>query len=187
MRIDEEEIRFWIRKIKVIDGNKNTNIETDLFNEIPRFLRYLIQQPAVDTSKSRMVFTMDEIGTQELHEVKDESKSWLRKELEIELENYFNNDAHGEDTMLATPRDVKNRWFKTNHQVTISYIRKVVKNEMKLECVEKSNRYYPFNADKNSDDPFNADRGSVTGRPYIFKKLDFIHQTKEEIEAAMPF
>jgi hypothetical protein len=34
MRIDEEEIRFWVRKIKPINGKKNTNIETDLFNEL---------------------------------------------------------------------------------------------------------------------------------------------------------
>jgi len=43
MRIDEEEIRFWVRKIKVITGKKNTNIENDLFNEIPKFLKYLEQ------------------------------------------------------------------------------------------------------------------------------------------------
>jgi hypothetical protein len=36
MRIDQEEIRFWVRKIKLIKGAKNTNIETDLFNEIPK-------------------------------------------------------------------------------------------------------------------------------------------------------
>ena len=43
MRIDDEEIRFWIRKINPIKGDKNTNIENDLFNEIPKFLKYLEQ------------------------------------------------------------------------------------------------------------------------------------------------
>ena len=59
MRIDDEEIRFWIRKINPIVGQKNTNIENDLFNEIPKFLKFLEQLPAIDFSKSRMVFTQE--------------------------------------------------------------------------------------------------------------------------------
>ena len=44
MRIDDEEIRFWVRKINHI-VTLNTNIEKDLFKEIPKLLKFLLQQP----------------------------------------------------------------------------------------------------------------------------------------------
>jgi len=159
MRVDEEEIRFWIRKIHVIDGKKNTNIENDLFEEIPKFLKFLTQQPAVDKTKSRMVFTKEEIDTLELADVKEESKSWLRKELEIMLADYFDNSEHS--SFHATAKDIKTEWFRTNHQITMAYIRRVLKNEMKIP-VDGLQRYYPFNK---------SDLGaSVTGRPFLFAR-----------------
>jgi hypothetical protein len=160
MRIDQEEIRFWVRKIKLIKGAKNTNIETDLFNEIPKFLKYLIQLPAIDFSKSRMVFTKDEIQTISLHAVMEESKSTLRKEIEINFEDFFmNND--GIEFIEATARDVKEKWFPTNNQIPMSYIRKVINEEMKMVCL-KNKKYKGFPDE-------NYPKGSKTGHPFLFK------------------
>jgi hypothetical protein len=160
MRIDEEEIRFWVRKIKLIKGAKNTNIETDLFNEIPKFLKYLIQLPAINFSKSRMVFTKDEIQTESLHAVMEESKSTLRKEIEMNFEDFFmNND--GIEFIEVTARDVKEKWFNTNNQITMSYIRKVINDEMKIECL-KTKKYKGF---PNENYP----KVSKTGLPFLFK------------------
>lgn len=157
MKVDEEEIRFWIRKVSPIPPeNKNTNIEIDLFSEIPKFLKYLTQQPVVDKTKSRMVFTMDEISTNALAEVKNESRSWLRKELEIEIESYFH--IHDYNEFEATVKDIKNEWFKHNNNVTMSYLRKVLKQEMKLSSELK--KYNPF----NRNDEFTK----LTGRPFKF-------------------
>lgn len=159
MRIDESEIRFWIRKVPQIEGEKNTNIENDLFAEIPKFLKYLTQLPDVDLSKTRMVFTAEEIGTKELLTIKDESKSWLRKELEMFLEDYFNNNCE-KPFFEATPKDIKEKWFMSNNQVTMSYIRKVLKYEMKLNS-EEPKRYNPFDGVENQ-------LSLPLGRPYIF-------------------
>jgi hypothetical protein len=160
MRIDEEEIRFWVRKIKIIKGAKNTNIETDLFNEIPKFLKYLMKLPAIDFSKSRMVFTKDEILTESLHVVMEESKSTLRKEIEMNFDDFFmNNDAI--EFIEATARDIKEKWFNTNNQIPMSYIRKVLIDEMKMVCL-KNKKYKGF------PDP-NYPHGSKTGLPFLFK------------------
>lgn len=158
MRVDEEEIRFWIKKINVINGDKNTNIELDLFNEIPKFLKFLTQIPKVDFSKSRMVFTKDEIGTYELHQVKEESKSTLRKEIEYLVDDYFNNNEFETD-FEATSKDIKHHWFDKNHQITISYIRKVVRDEMKIPVMEMK-RYHPLGV--ASDAP------QAVGKPFLF-------------------
>jgi hypothetical protein len=157
MRIDEEEIRFWVRKIKPIEGTKNTNIELDLFTEIPLFLRFLTQLPEVDFSKSRMVFTQDEIATESLQRVKLESHSTLRKEIEYFAEDFFNNFAA--KTIHATAKDVKEKWFANNNQISVTYIRKVLKDEMKLDLTEGVERYYSF-GDTSS--------APKVGQPFIF-------------------
>lgn len=166
MRIDEEEIRFWVRKINPIQGPKNTNIETDLRNEIPLFLKYLEQMPAPDFTRSRMVFTKEEIETDSLTVIKDESKSGLRKDLEEFISDFFYNSEF--DEFEATPIDIKERFFTHNNQISNHYIRKVLIGEMKLEA-QKMKRYNPF-AD---DSPLKK-----TGLPFLFKREDF---TKEKI------
>ena len=178
MRIDEEEIRFWVRKINVITTKKNTNIETDLFNEIPKFLTYLSQLPDIDFSKSRMVFTKEEIETESLHVVKEESKSWLRKEIEALFDDFFiNND--GVDFIEATAKDIKERWFLTNNQISISYIRKVLKEEMKIINLE-TKKYKGFP---------DSSQGSKTGLPFVFKnpyntKNQMVKQTELSVDDA---
>ncbi len=154
MRIDDEEIRFWIRKINPIVGKKNTNIENDLFNEIPKFLKYLEQLPEIDFSNSRMVFTQEEIQTDSLELIKKESKNGLRKELEIYIEDFFNNNDVNE--FEATAKDIKEKWFEHDRE-KMSYILKVLKNEMKM--TPQPNKYYfPFNSnnylEKKKGTPF---------------------------------
>lgn len=142
MRIDEEEIRFWVRKIKPITGKKNTNIESDLQKEIPKFLKFLLQQAEIDFSKSRMVFTKEEIMTESLELVKEESKSGLRKEIEYLFIDFFDNN-NAINFVEVTPKDIKERWFSNNNQISISYIRKVLKEEMKMQSLD-TKRYKGF-------------------------------------------
>lgn len=161
MRIDDEEIRFWVRKVSVIK-EKNTQIEDQLFNEIPAFLHYLTQLPAIDFTKSRMVFTKEEIFTEELRTVKEESKSGLLKDLEIFIEDFF--DKNQCDYFCATPKDIKETWFTRDSKVTMSYIRKVLTDEMGLKPNDKSTSYTPFE---------NYDRFplKVTGRFFYFERV----------------
>lgn len=162
MRIDNEEIRFWVRKIKKVD-KLNTNIEQDLFNEIPKFLKFLSSLPAVDLSRSRMVFTPDEIKTNELEDIKTESKSTLCKEIELLVEELFLNSSLIE--FKATAQEIKQKWFDKNNQISNSYIRKTLREEMKIMQF-KMCRYYPFEDRSLSE---------KTGTPFIFKKSEFIN------------
>jgi len=129
-QIDDKEIRFWIRKLDVIT-ELNTAIEDELKKEIPKFLRYLEQLPTPDFTRSRMVFTPEEIGTDALDVVKTESKSWLRKDLDIFIEAHF--DSATADFFDATVGDIKDAWFINNQKASVNYIRKVLKDEMKLK------------------------------------------------------
>jgi hypothetical protein len=178
MKIDEEEIRFWIRKIKPITGQKNTNIESDLYNEIPKFLKYLESMNDVDFSRSRMVFTADQIKTNSLQSVKEESKSSIRKDIEYLIDDVFynNNDLN---EFLATPKDIKDVWFSKNSNISISYISKVLREEMKLQP-EKNQRYNKFGENELN---------KQIGTPYKFirnvQKLD--SQIVNKIDDVYPF
>lgn len=174
MRIDEEEIRFWVRKIKPVVGERNTLIEEQLRDEIPKFLKLLTDLPDVDFSKSRMVFTEDEIQTNALSSVKNESKSSLCKEIEYHLEHFFNN--YDVNEFEATAGDIKNRWFLNNNQINIPYIRKVIKEEMKIETL-KVKKYLPFNEHSQTST-------MVTGAPFYFSanvKKDYIIDNQNDI------
>lgn len=159
MRIDNEEIRFWVRKIKPITTKRNTEIEDHLRDEIPMFLKYLTDLPKIDFSKSRMVFTEDEIQTIALDVIKEESKSSLRKEIEILTEDFFNNNDCLE--FEATAKDIKLKWFDRDSKISISYIRKVLKDEMKMIPMAL-HRYVAFANQENIT--------NTIGTPYLFEK-----------------
>jgi hypothetical protein len=177
MKIDEEEIRFWIRKISPIKGGKNTNIESDLYSEIPKFLKYLKSMPDVDFSRSRMVFTIDQIKTSSLDSVKEESKSSIRKDIEYLIDDLFFNKNI--DEFEATPKDIKEQWFLRNSNISISYIAKVLREEMKLEP-QNMKRYRKFGE---------FDLNESTGKPYKFvrKTKNIESQTITEIDYTPPF
>jgi len=170
MKIDNEEIRFFVLKVPTIQ-KLNTQIETLLFNEIPKFLKYLTQLPDIDFSLSRMVFTVDEIKSDALKIVKEESKSGLYKELEIIFEDYFNNNELIEE-FQATPLDIKNRFFSKDNSISANYIRKVLKNEFKL-TPDKIKRYSPFNENLTMH----------IGTPFTFKKIHFTDFVKNILES----
>jgi hypothetical protein len=78
-----------------------------------------------------MVFTKDEILTESLQVVMEESKAWMRKEIKELFQDYFDNNS-GIEFIEVTAKDIKDRWFTTNNNAQINYIRKVLKEEMKL-------------------------------------------------------
>lgn len=165
MRIDDEEIRFWVRKVPHIT-NIDTQIEDKLRAEIPKLLKYLTQLPQHDFSQSRMVFTPEELDNKFLTAVKEESRSGLYKELNMLFTELFENN-NLIDTISACPIDIKNHWFSKNPQISAPYIAKVLRDEYKLSPTGKVTKYVPFDFDP-----------AVTkaGRPYIFKRSDFTEQ-----------
>jgi hypothetical protein len=131
-RIDESEIRYWIRKIPTLKGKANHNILNDLKNEIPYFLAKLNSMPPVDTSKSRMVFESENIQTEALRTVKKESRSAVRKDIELYIEELgASNTDH--EYIYFVAGDIKDKWFK-HSRVEVSYIRNVLRNEIKLKA-----------------------------------------------------
>ena len=160
LKVEEDEIRFWIRKVPKIQA-LNTLVELDLGSEIPSFLKFLTELPAIDFTKSRMIFTSDQIKTNQLDVIMEESKSGLRKELEYHLEDFFLNNSQIE-SFYASASDIKERWFSRDNQISIHYISKIIRAEMKMNT--ELCKYHPFS---------NLNEDKKTGRPYKFTKKKF--------------
>lgn len=163
MRIDEEEIRFWVRKVQPI-ARKITDIESKMRDEVPMFLRYLLQLDEVDLSRDRMVFTADELKNEQLQAVVEESRSALYKEITENAQDYFESNPH-EYEFYASLKDIKTRWFEKDSRINMAYIRKVCIEEMRIDygCEKgKTMRFKPF-----------GHMTSVVGRPLLFTRDRF--------------
>jgi hypothetical protein len=164
-RIDDAEIRFFIRKLSKPAGEYvNHNIEADMVKEIPAFLAFLNTLPPIDFSVSRTGFTTAELDNENLRVVKEESRQGLYKDLQIYFADYFdqNEDKH---EVYATPTDIKNEWFKHNSRIEPHYIKSVLKKEFKLEPL-KLMKYAPL----NGGGEFEGKLITKAGRPYKFER-----------------
>tara|TARA_R110000796_G_scaffold73774_3_gene165753 strand:- start:84 stop:1658 length:1575 start_codon:yes stop_codon:yes gene_type:complete len=148
-KVDEAEIRYWVRQIPTLKGVANHNILDDLISEIPYFLYYLSQQEEVDFSVSRQGFTAEEINTSALEVVKRESKPALQKEIEMYLQEFCMNETQ-EPELFFTATDLKRQFFERNHNFNAPYISKVLSSNMKLDRKENVERYVPSFGDKTS-------------------------------------
>jgi len=179
MRIDSEEIRFWVREIP-IPKRKVTDILKKMREEIPALLAYLQSLPQPDFSRSRMVFTKEEIHTDALEAVVTESYSGLRKDLNILIQEHF-NEYESISEFYASAKDIKERWFAHNNQINYHYISSVISDEMKIEKSDSKLVYYPFGVIENGKEKRNW--------VFSFKRNDFVSNWAEavEITADLPF
>ena len=141
IRLDEEEIRFWIRKCKPINGKEMVNIGSVLLREIPAFAYYLRHEhkPTYNKPQSRHWFNNEDIKTDALSLVKEESKSDLCKDIIINIQDYFDNNSA--ETLEFTVLDLKTSWYERETKWSKAYIARVLKTELNLECIHK--RYTP--------------------------------------------
>jgi len=169
MRIDDKEIRYWVRRLPTMRVI-NHNILNDMISEIPAFLYYLENMPKIDFSKSRSVFTPEEIGNEYLASVKKESKSGLYKEITEYMTDYFLNNNDEVTEFKCTPGDIKYRFFERNNNISINYIRLVLIKEYGMKP-GKSVRYKPFG---------DILQPSKTGKPFTFFMKNFTDAVPEK-------
>lgn len=180
VKIDEEEIRFFVRELGKPEYINHKNILEELKKEIPAFLHYLKELPAIDFSVSRDGFTPEELRNPALTRLKEESKGGLYQTIKEYFRDFFMNDGADKDSTFACILDIKKKFFERDNSVNIKHIRYVVKIVLKKEP-EKNQRYVPFG-------DYNNER---VGKPYQFLKSEFlsdeeVNETREG-EIGVPF
>lgn len=169
-KIDQEEIRFFIRKVPV-PTTVNHNIEEDMIPEIPAFLHYLTTLPPVDWSRDRTGFTPQELDNESLKAVKDESKTEIARDFRIMIEDLFLNELKAYDEFYADAKAIKDRYYAKDPRNGYDWIQKILKKDFGLNPTEKSIYFKPFVTEPGK-----------TGRPFTFKRSDFVTSEPEQTE-----
>lgn len=124
IQIDEEEIRFWIRKIRPIKS-EDVFFLKKLNAEIPYFLKYLLERDFKSSQKTRMWFTPQQIMTESLLKLINKNKT------EVALLELFHEcfEKIEDEEILIAPNDILLLLRKTNPRLFISAseIRKILK------------------------------------------------------------
>jgi hypothetical protein len=171
-RVDKDEIRYWVRKVPSLKGKANHQILDDLRAEIPQFLYYLSTLPDVDKTKSRMIFKAADLNTEALETVKEESLPSLHKNIMLYLEEFAANNENVEE-ILFVATDIKEMWFKNNHQIEASYINKILRDSMKLPR-GKMQRFIPLETNEAQY------KKKKSGKPFIFKNENYKDDTNRQ-------
>ena len=137
IRANGNDIRYWVRKMKPILPNEfDPDFEEKLRLEAPAVL-FRIAKMQLEKPRSRMYFSSEEIQTDALREVVQESRSKCAKDLEIIISE--KTDAIG--SWQATLTDI---WELVGKKYEVSEIRKALKEELGFKSSEKSIRYTPL-------------------------------------------
>lgn len=147
IQIDENEIRFWIIKVKPIK-EENTEFLFQLVTEIPYFLSFLLTYPFTTEKKSRMWFSPNEIKTDALRKLVWRNNNKLERQM-IELFNeIFEN--FDENEIQFTPTDIVSM-LKTMFKAywSVSDVRKLLKNNWKMEPKSNSLAYVKYDIEYN--------------------------------------
>lgn len=165
IQIDEEEIRFWIRKIRPIK-TEDVFFLKKLNAEIPYFLKYLIQRDFKSSQKTRMWFTPQQIMTESLMKLINKNKSEVAI---LELLHECFEKIEDEEILIA-PNDILLLLRKTNPRLFISAseIRKILKR-WEFQPEDNTKSYHGIELLSHGE-IVKVDR---RGRYYLIKKFLF--------------
>ena len=171
IKIDADEIRFWVRKVKSFE-NEDVDFLNKLMSEIPAFLHLLSNRQLSTENKSRMWFTPQQIKTKALQNLIKHSSS----KIENEIANVFINIMDSLDTeeVPFCFSDLLNFLNKYKIKHDASEIKKIIKNNWKLQQQSNSNQYQKITITNDLDFYQNLSKGRyyTISREFLFKNYD---------------
>nr|WP_314494626.1 DUF5906 domain-containing protein [uncultured Chryseobacterium sp.] len=175
IQIDENEIRFWIIKVKSI-RSENTEFLHNLNKEIPYFLSYLIKRPFHSSKQTRMWFTESQIRTKALQKLVWKNNNKLESKTIELLYEFF--ESTGDSKIHCIPQDIFNMLGKmfSKQYWTVNDVRKILKENWKLEPQSNSLAYIKYDMDYGGS----FYQQNRIGRYFIIEK-DFILQKFDEM------
>lgn len=194
INLTEDDIRYWILKVPVIK-EENPGMLDIMIEEIPAFLSYLNRRKLVTELLNRMWFHPMLIKTEALKKVIRYSRPVIEKELIQHLRDMFLD--FGVEEIMMTRKDVHKEFF--NNRYEANYVEKVLKDHLHIDQFHKLNndeldlyqnpkkeytttRYtYPRWETQLRDGKTEVIRVDVSGlgRPYIFKRSQFVMPDEE--------
>lgn len=173
IQIDENEIRFWIIKVRPIKS-EITDFLDNLIKEIPHFLKFLIDREFYSQKKTRMWFSPEEIRTKALQQLVFRNNNKLEMKIIELLFEFF--DTNDDLEIQAVPQDILNmlqRMFGVKY-FSRNDVRNVLKDQWKLVAQNNSMSYIRYDLDYSGTFYQNNSKGRyfTISKSFIIQKYD---------------
>ena len=170
IKIDRNEIRYWVIKVPTIKGEKeNPNLLDDLRKELPHFIYFIENRKIATPMKTRMWFTREQIHTPALDKLIKGNTNTVEREL-----NFILNDAFMQfevDKLEYTLSDIVEIFANSSIKTSKRIVSNILKNNLKLDSVNGTYKKYHL-ASTLLGEIF-GDYSSSKGRYFTFLKKDF--------------
>lgn len=167
--IDENEIRYWVRKVPKLD-NINSKLSESLEFEIPYFIDFLSKRKISNPKKTRMWFTRTQIETDALKKLVRGTKLSIEKELIFLLEDLF--EDFETDEICLSFSDLSEIFNNSRIRITRKDIRRIVVEKWEISTENSSYKMY-YKAINPGTGEWEVEYENKKGRFYRFNK-DFI-------------
>lgn len=171
IKIDSNEIRFWIRKLDKIEKQDDALLEK-LKNEIPHFVYFLLERPFFAPKASRMWFTPEQIWTKELSKIVNKNRDEIENELAAAILDIMEHvDIENFNFCI---KDLQNLLIRSFPKIPSTKIRYIVKENWKLEPIANTFNYtkYYFNADGSIMEGHDKGRYFTITKSFLKKQFD---------------
>ncbi|SHK60626.1 hypothetical protein SAMN04488007_3371 [Maribacter aquivivus] len=166
--VDNEEIRYWVRKIpKLAKNGDNPDMLEALEKEIPHFIHLLTNRKISTKKTTRMWFTKEQIHTAALDKLVKSNKTFIHKELEQILLDEF--DMFDQDVLKYSNADLVKKLSENNIRVSSSKVTEAIKVHMGLETTNSSYKKHHMSILRETRKPF-VETTHHKGRHYTFTR-----------------
>lgn len=194
IRIDSDENRFWVIRVRPFEGKEDANLLEKMTEEIPAFLYFLKNHHKLKYQKeNRLWFNPKLLENSVLNELRHESKSQVHKNIFLWIQDEFykyNSNPEQPEKFLDlyySISEIGERVFgKQRFSENRQYVKRVLVDEMMLEEPNKVTTVFRPQLDENRNQEYDQDQDyggfykvpdkGKKGRWYHFKIEDFIDE-----------
>lgn len=171
VKIDANEIRYWVRKVPTLGKTVNPDMLNLLIKEVPSFAYFLSNRTVATPKATRMWFTKEQIHTDALTVLIRGNRTSVEKELEEMLKDEFT--VFEELQLCYTTKNLVNMLKNRGVNTSSNYVATLLKTKYGLESDKNSSyKWYRseiFNVDNSNADGFTSEKG----RYFIFQREKF--------------
>lgn len=191
IKTDDDEVRFWIRRIKAIPSKDlDLDLEKKMVDEVPAMLAYLRKRPMATERLFRSWFHPALLVTEALHEIRKHSAPTAKREIEGWLRGMF-WAMPDVQSILMTVKDIRKEVFGNNNRVDERYLNDILKDELGVKkygmyttgkSITTSYSYYRVTELREGDNvrlAIQEVKSEYPQRPYEFRRADFVHPDEE--------
>lgn len=170
IKIDPDEIRFWVRKINPYE-KEDVYFLSKLLSEIPAFLSFLANRKLSTENSSRMWFTREQIKTDALTNLIRHNCNKLETELSNMLINII--EVLNVEVLDFTLSDLQNALNKFRIKYDATEIRRIIRKKWCLQQQENPNKYEKLFVTQDLDIGFNPSKGRFysISRQFLLEKV----------------